>query len=75
MECMATPVTSCRIGTRAGRQDRKMDKISKTETGAPDPLLVELVQVLARAAAERDYAKMRKSEKAGKRRPEDLPEI
>jgi len=52
-----------------------MDKISKTETGAPDPLLVELVQVLARAAAERDYAKMRKSEKAGKRRPEDLPEI
>ena len=67
-------MSSCRIGTRADRQDQKMDKTSKAETGAHDPLIVELVQVLARAAAERDYAKMRKSEKLGKRRPEDLPE-
>jgi hypothetical protein len=51
-----------------------MDKTPNGETGAPDPLLVELVKVLARAAAERDYAKMRKSKKTGKRRPEDLPE-
>ena len=52
-----------------------MDKRLNAGTGAHDPLIVELVLVLARAAAERDYAKMRKSEKTGKRRPEDLPEI
>lgn len=51
-----------------------MAKTPKAETDAPDPLLVELVKVLARVAAERDYAKMRKSEKPGKLRPQDLPE-
>jgi hypothetical protein len=61
-------------GGNEARQERPMDKTPNAETGAPDPLLVELVQILARAAAERDYAKMRKSKKAGKRRPEDLPE-
>jgi len=51
-----------------------MHKTSKAEAGAPDPLLVELVQVLARAVAERDYAKMRKAKKPGKPRLQDLPE-
>ncbi len=51
-----------------------MDKIPNAATAAHDPLIVELVLVLARAAAERDYAKMRKGEKPGERRPEDLPE-
>jgi hypothetical protein len=51
-----------------------MDKTPNAATGAHDPLIVELVQVLARAAAERDYAKMRKSEKPIKRRPQDRPE-
>ncbi len=51
-----------------------MNKTPNAETGAPDPLLVELVQVLARAAAERDHAKKRKSKKPGTRRPKDLPE-
>jgi len=50
-----------------------MDKTPNAETRAHDPLIVDLVLVLARAAAERDYAKMRKSEKPIKRRPEDLP--
>ena len=61
-------------GRNEARQERPMNKTPNAETGAPDPLLVELVQVLARAAAERDYAKMRKSKKPCKRRPEDLPE-
>ena len=51
-----------------------MDKTLNAETGAHDPLIVELVLVLARAAAERDYAKMRKSEKPSERRAQDLPE-
>ncbi len=51
-----------------------MDKTQNAATGAHDPLIVELVQVLARAAAERDYAKMRKSEKPSKHRAQDLPE-
>lgn len=62
------------VGRNEARQERPMDKKPNGGTGAPDPLLVELVQLLARVAAERDYAKLRKSKKPGKRRPEDLPE-
>jgi hypothetical protein len=51
-----------------------MDKTPNAETRAHDPLIVDLVLVLARAAAERDYAKMRKSKKPGKRRAQDPPE-
>jgi hypothetical protein len=50
-----------------------MDKTPNAATGAHDPLIVELVQVLARAAAERDYAKMRKSEKPTKHLLQDPP--
>ena len=52
--------------------------MDKTHTGAEthDPLIVELVKVLARAAAERDFAKIHKSEqrRSGKRRREYPPE-
>ena len=52
--------------------------MDKTHTGIEthDPLIVELVKVLARAAAERDFAKIRKSEqrRGRKRRREDPPE-
>ena len=37
-----------------GQQNRQAKK-ARNDAAAPDPLLVELVKLLARAAAERDY--------------------
>ena len=43
-----------RVGVRAG------------DAAAPDPLLVELVKLLARAAAERDYMRLCRKDSDGK---------
>jgi len=40
-----------------GKQSRRVKK-ARNEASAPDPVLVELVKLLARAAAERDYIRL-----------------
>jgi hypothetical protein len=48
-----------------GQQHRQTPKARK-DAVAPDPLLIELVKLLARAAAERDYARLCRKDSDGK---------
>jgi hypothetical protein len=48
-----------------GQQNRQTKK-ARNDAAAPDPLLVELVKLLARAAAERDYARLCRKDSDGK---------
>ena len=48
-----------------GQQQRQTRKARDT-AAAPDPLLVELVKLLARAAAERDYIRLCRKDSDGK---------
>jgi hypothetical protein len=48
-----------------GQQNRQTKKAGN-EAIAPDPLLVELVKLLARAAAERDYIRLCRKDSEGK---------
>jgi len=49
-----------------GQQNRQAKK-ARNDASAPDPVLVELVKLLARAAAERDYIRLcRKDSDAGR---------
>lgn len=48
-----------------GQQNRQAKK-ARNDTAAPDPLLVDLVKLLARAAAERDYARLCRKDSDGK---------
>jgi hypothetical protein len=48
-----------------GQQNRQPKKI-RSDAAAPDPLLVELVKLLARAAAERDYIRLCRKDSDGK---------
>ena len=43
-------------GMNKGQQHRQTKKVESPAIGAHDPLIVELVKLLARSAAERDYA-------------------
>ena len=47
-----------------GQQNRQTKKAR--DATAPDPLLVELVKLLARAAAERDYMRLCRKDSDGK---------
>ncbi len=47
-----------------GQQNRQTKKAR--DAAAPDPLLVELVKLLARAAAERDYMQLCRKDSDGK---------
>ncbi len=48
-----------------GQQQRQTKK-AREAAAAPDPLLVELVKLLARAAAERDYIRLCRKDSEGK---------
>jgi hypothetical protein len=48
-----------------GQQNRQTKKV-RNDSAAPDPLLVELVKLLARAAAERDYMRLCRKDSDGK---------
>jgi hypothetical protein len=48
-----------------GQQNRQTKK-ARNDAGALDPLLVELVKVLARTAAERDYIRLCRKDSEGK---------
>jgi len=48
-----------------GQQNRQAKK-ARSDAAAPDPLLVELVKLLARAAAERDYMRLCRKDTEGK---------
>ena len=48
-----------------GHQNRQMKK-ARDDAAPPDPLLVELVKLLARAAAERDYMRLCRKDSEGK---------
>lgn len=48
-----------------GHQHRQAKK-ARDAAGLPDPLLVELVKLLARAAAERDYIRLCRKDSEGK---------
>ena len=48
-----------------GQQNRQAKK-ERNDAAAPDPLLVELVKLLARAAAERDYIRLCRKDSEGK---------
>ena len=48
-----------------GQQNRQTKK-ARDAAAAPDPLLVELVKLLARAAAERDYMRLCRKDSDGK---------
>jgi hypothetical protein len=48
-----------------GQQNRQAKK-ERSDAAAPDPLFVELVKLLARAAAERDYSKLCRKDSDGK---------
>jgi hypothetical protein len=48
-----------------GQQNRQTKK-ARDNAAAPDPLLVELVKLLARAAAERDYMRLCRKDSDGK---------
>jgi hypothetical protein len=48
-----------------GQQNRQAKK-GRDAAAAPDPLLVELVKLLARAAAERDYIRLCRKDSEGK---------
>jgi hypothetical protein len=55
------------------RQERQTKRAREAAAKAHDPLIVELVKLLARAAAERDYARLRRDnseQKTGTRRGE-----
>ncbi len=47
-----------------GQQNRQTKKAR--DAAAPDPLLVELVKLLARVAAERDYIRLCRKDSDGK---------
>ena len=47
-----------------GQQNRQTKKAR--DAAAPDPLLVELVKLLARVAAERDYIRLCRKDSEGK---------
>ncbi len=49
-----------------GQQHRQPPKARKDASAQHDPLIVELVKLLARAAAERDYARLCRTESPGK---------
>jgi len=46
------------------QQSRQVKK-ARNEASAPDPVLVELVKLLARAAAERDYIRLCRKDSEG----------
>ncbi len=48
-----------------GQQNRQAKK-ERNDAAAPDPVLVELVKLLARAAAERDYIRLCRKDSDGK---------
>jgi hypothetical protein len=48
-----------------GQQSRQAKK-ARNDASAPDPLLVDLVKLLARAAAERDYIRICRKDSEGK---------
>lgn len=48
-----------------GQQNRQA-KRARNDAAEPDPLLVELVKLLARAAAERDYIRLCRKDSDGK---------
>ncbi len=48
-----------------GQQNRQTKK-ARDNAAAPDPLLVELVKLLARVAAERDYIRLCRKDSDGK---------
>jgi len=48
-----------------GQQNRQAKK-ARNDAAASDPLLVELVKLLARAAAERDYTRLCRKDSDGK---------
>jgi hypothetical protein len=48
-----------------GQQNRRAKK-ARIGAAAPDPLLVEMVKLLARAAAERDYVRLCRKDSEGK---------
>ena len=48
-----------------GQQNRQAKK-ARNAPAASDPLLIELVRLLARAAAERDYARLCRKDTDGK---------
>ena len=48
-----------------GQQNRQAKK-ARNDAAASDPLLVELVKLLARAAAERDYIRLCRKDSDGK---------
>ncbi len=52
-------------GMSKGQQNRQTKKAGNGAI-APDPVLVELVKLLARAAAERDYIRLCRKEPEGK---------
>ena len=53
-------------GMSKGQQHRQAKKARKDALAAHDPLIVELVKLLARAAAERDYIRLCRSNTEGK---------
>jgi hypothetical protein len=52
------------------RQDRHTKKAQNAAVSAHDPLIVELVKLLARSAAEEDYARFCGSKTRPKSKPE-----
>ena len=52
-------------GMSKGQQNRQAKK-ARNDAAAPDPVLVELVKLLARAAAERDYIRLCRKDSEGK---------
>jgi len=49
-----------------GQQHRQTPKARKDAAARHDPLIVELVKLLARAAAERDYMRLCRKDSDGK---------
>ena len=49
-----------------GQQHRQTAKARKDAAARHDPLIVELVKLLARAAAERDYIRLCRKDSEGK---------
>ena len=47
-------------------QQKRQTKKARDNAAAPDPLLVELVKLLARVAAERDYIRLCRKDSDGK---------
>lgn len=54
------------IGGMSKGQQIRQTKKTGNGAAAPDPLLVELVKLLARAAAERDYVRLCRKDSDGK---------